>query len=434
MIEELRLEREILGCFILDPTTLEYLDILTPDDFLDPFCQTVLQAIKELTRENKEITYFTLQEKTECNITMLIEITDIIATTTIIYSHIKLLKEKSTRRKIVRKASKIIEMTKDNTVDIETLKNNAMQEIDNIDVLINEEIVTLKEAMFETIEVLENRQSNKDDKSYYTGVYDYDRVTAGLHKEELTTIAARPGVGKTAIAMQIGLNIAQNKKNVMFISLEMSVTQLCQRIIAGYAQIDGNKLRTGDMDTDNWKKTFEVAERFRKENFMIDKTSQNTQHIRAKIRKYKPDLVIIDYLQLLRPVAKHQNREQEIASMTRDLKLMTLEFKIPIIMLSQLNRNAEINRPTMRDLRESGAIEQDSDNIVFLHQLKEQEIDELVNDGIYSFKFIKQVYDKGNKIVDIILEKQRNGPVGTFGMVYAPKMMRFYSVNKNLRG
>ncbi|KNF08532.1 replicative DNA helicase [Gottschalkia purinilytica] len=429
MIEVLRIEREVLGSFLLDKGTHEYIHYLDEDDFIDESNKKVLASIKSLINQNKEVNYFELQEKTNLDITYIIDLAELVATTRYIESNIKLLKDKANRRRLIDKAKKIINMAKDNDVDIDIIKNDAMQEIDEIKNITNEEVITLREAMLDTITVLEKRSENKDDKSYHTGITKLDTATAGLHEEELTTIAARPGVGKTAIAMQIGLNIANNKRKVMFTSLEMSDIQLCQRIIAAYSKLDGNDLRRGNLNEDGWKKTISVAQRFCWDNFILDKTSKNTQHIRTKIRKYKPDLVIIDYLQLLKSVGKYSNREQEVSSITRDLKLMTLEFKIPIIMLSQLNRNAEGNRPTLADLRESGAIEQDSDNIIFIHKLNNREISELIEKEIYTRELIEEMNKRKNTLTDIILEKQRNGPTGTFGMAYIPSFMKFIPID-----
>ena len=320
-------------------------------------------------------------------------------------------------------------MAQDQETDFETIKNNALKEIGEIEDLVDNEVVTLKQGMLETIAHLEERYRNKDDKSYYTGITKLDKATAGLHPEELTTIGARPGVGKTIIGMQIGLNIARNKKTVMYTSLEMSVTQLCERIIAANSGINGLRIRLGDIKDDEWKKVIEAVSFYAFENLLIDKTSRNPQHIRAKIRKYKPDLVIIDYLQLLQPTTKQQNREREVATITRDLKLMTLEFKIPIIVLSQLNRNAEGNRPTMADLRESGAIEQDSDNVIFLHEPNEKEKEKLIENGIYTRDFFNSLEEKDNTLIQIIIEKQRNGPIGTFEVVKVPRLMKFIEID-----
>jgi len=427
--DDLEIEYQIIGSFLIDSATHYFINHLKVDDFIETTNQRIFKAIIELHAEHSNIDIFTVHEKSQVPISHLANITSLIASTSTIESNIKVLKNKSNRRKLIQKANKIIEMAQDQEVDIETIKNNALKEIEEIEDLVDNEVVTLKKGMLETIAHLEERCKNKDDKSYYTGITKLDKATAGLHPEELTTIGARPGVGKTIIGMQIGLNIARNKKTVMYTSLEMSVTQLCERIIAANSGINGLRIRLGDIKDDEWKKVFEAASFYAFENFLIDKTSRNPQHIRAKIRKYKPDLVVIDYLQLLQPTTKQQNREREVATITRDLKLMTLEFKIPIIVLSQLNRNAEGNRPTMADLRESGAIEQDSDNVIFLHEPNEKEKEKLIESGIYTRDFFNSLEEKDNTLTQIIVEKQRNGPIGTFEVVKVPKLMKFIEID-----
>ena len=423
--DDIRIESEILGSFIVDNSTHEYIDKLQPDDFLKEEHSKIFKTIQSLYRTRKEINYFTIQEKSKISLSYLTELTNILATTANIEINIEILKNKSNRRKLIQKANKIKEMALDTELDIDTVKNNAMREIDEIESITNDEIVTLRQAMLETTAELDKRYSNKDDLSYYTGIKKLDNATAGLHKEELTTIGARPGVGKTIIGMQIGLNIALNKRKVMYTSLEMSTTQLCERIISANANVDSLRLRKGDIKEDEWTQVYKAAEAYSTNFFAIDKTSRNPAHIRTKIRKYKPDLLIIDYLQLMQSTNREQSREREIATITRDLKLMALEFKIPIIILSQLNRNAEGKRPTMADLRESGAIEQDSDNIFFLHEPNGQEKEKLVEDGVYNWQFFSTLESKECTLSQLIIEKQRNGPVSTFDLVKVPKMMKF---------
>lgn len=430
MQEVLRLEQAILGSFVVDPAAREFSLELSDDDFLDSSHKKIFKAIRALVDEGQDFSYFELAQKSGLSILNISGLTDMVTTTARIENEVNLLKDKSSRRRILEKAEYIKELAMNKELDIDTIKNNAMQEIEEVKVVMNDGVVSLKEAMLDTIEVLEKRAENKDDRSYHTRVGKLDVATAGLHPEELTTIAARPGVGKTAIAMQIGLNIASNKRKLMMTSLEMSSVQLCQRIIAANSGLDGNDLRRGNLDGEGWRKTMDVGQRFATENFIIDKTSKKPQHIRSKIRKHKPDLVIIDYLQLLQPDEKLGSREQEVSSMTRALKLMTLEFKIPIIILSQLNRNAEGKRPSLADLRESGAIEQDSDNIIFIHRLTNSELSDMINEGIYSINFLEEMKRKGNVMADVILEKQRNGPTGSFGMVYVPKLMKFIGLDK----
>ena len=199
--DDLKIEYQIIGSLLLDPVTHDFINYLKVDDFIETTNQRIFKAIAELHAEHNNIDIFTVHEKTQVPISHLVDITNLIASTSIIESNIKVLKNKSNRRKLIQKANKIIEMAQDQETDFETIKNNALKEIEEIEDIVDNEVITLKQGMLETIELLENRYENRGDKSYYTGISKLDRATAGLHPEELTTIGARPGVGKTIIGM-----------------------------------------------------------------------------------------------------------------------------------------------------------------------------------------------------------------------------------------
>ena len=426
----IQVEYEILGSMLLDETTHPFLDSLKEDDFTDIFCKKCLTAMKDLRAKGKEITIFNIQEVSNIKLMDLVDLQKTIATTAMTESNIKTLKELSNRRQLLKKAEAIKELVKDKEKTITEIKNDIIQQIDDIQELGSDEVVTLKDGLFQAYEELEKRYQNRGDTTLYTGLTRFDSATAGLHRQELTTIAARPGVGKTIIGLQIALNIANKGGKVMYTSLEMSITQLCERIIAGGSDIDSHKLRTGNIGNEKeWATIQRTISRFQKENLMIDRSSTNIQHIRAKLRKYKPDLLIIDYLQLLHPVNKEHSREREVAVITRDLKRMTQEFNIPIVILAQLNRNADGARPTLADLRESGAIEQDSDNVIFLHEPKDKEITELIAKGKMPREYFDYLKEQGHSFSYIIIEKQRNGPTGTIKAIKKPKYMRFEEVD-----
>ena len=428
--DDLQLEYQIIGSFISNASTHDFIERLKEDDFIDSTCRRIFSSMEQLRSKRENIDLFTVNEQSKISISTIAQLTATVATSANIDSNVKVLKDKSNRRKLIQKANQILLMAKDTSRDIGEIKNDSLKEIQELEDVVDDEVITLRQAMLETQQVLDDRFTNKDDRSYYTGLQRLDNSMAGLHKEELTTIGARPGVGKTIIGMQIALNIAKNRKKVMFTSLEMSVTQICERIIAANTNIDGLRLRTGDIKDDEWGQAMKVSASYSLDNFLLDKTSRNPQHIRTKLRKYKPDLLIIDYLQLLQGSTKEFSREREVAIITRDLKLMTLEFKIPIVILSQLNRNAEGNRPTMADLRESGAIEQDSDNIIFLHEPSEKDIEKLIKDKIYNETFFRFLKEQNQKLSQLIIEKQRNGPVGTIDIIKVPKIMKFIEIEK----
>lgn len=428
--EDIMLEYEIVGSFLSDESTHVFLDILQIDDFVDTNCKTIIGIMKELKLKSKDVNLYTIANYKKVSIADLGKIQSSVATTANIESRINQLREKSTRIKLIQKLNLAHKMAVDTSNDIAEIQNDVLKEIQDLEIFTDNGYQNLDEAMNQTIELLKKRCNYKDDDSFKTGLPTYDYLTAGLHPEELTIIGARPGVGKTILGMQIGLKIARNNKKVIFTSLEMSTTQLAERIIASETNIDSLNLRSGRINDSQWKEIDKTAARNSLKNFIIDKSSRNPQHIRTKLRKLKPDLLIIDYLQLLQSSQKEQSREREVATITRDLKLMALEFKIPIIILSQLNRNAEGNRPTLGDLRESGAIEQDGDNVVFIFEPNEREKERLIQDGLYTKKMFDDLQKVDKQFVHIVIEKQRNGPLGIFDCVKVPQIMKFIEIER----
>lgn len=428
------LEKGILGTLLVDKTARDQLDYLTESDFLDESHRTIIAAIKKMELDGRDIDYASVYAETGIKLSYITSLADGFITAANIENQVKALKQTSAKRLLKERLAETLAQLSKEGADTREIITDTLKSIEAIQPENkSDETKTLKDAMLSTIEMLENRAQNKDDKSYYTGIADFDMFTAGLHPQELTTIAARPGIGKSVLAMQIGLQIANNGRKVMFVNLEMAEEQICQRIISAQANIDGNKLRRGDLDAEEWSRVMQTASANAKPNFIFDRTSKRPQEIRAKIRKHKPDLVIIDYLQLLQSDGKHGNREQEVASITRTIKLMSLEYKIPILMLSQLNRNAEGKRPSFADLRESGAIEQDSDNILFIHKLNEQELYDQIEAGNINQAFVDKMDSTGNTISSLILEKQRNGQTGDMPMILVPAMMKFVSIDRILK-
>ena len=278
--------------------------------------------------------------------------------------------------------------------------------IENIDICIEKAIKQLQEIKFQTskeksfieavvqaVEEIEKNMKKKEDYSYYTGFFDLDRLTDGLHQGELTIIGARPGVGKTTFSLQIADNIARKNKNVTYVSLEMSKEQIIQKLIAKRARVNSRKIRNGDLKEEEINKIGLVCGEISELPIRILTKANTIQQIEIEARRMKNrnslDLLMIDYLQLLRNIGDFKSREQEVADISRTLKILSLELEIPIIALCQLNRNASKNIPNLADIRESGSIEQDADNVIFLYQEDEQ-----------------------NNIVTVDLQKQRAGNIG----------------------
>ena len=273
--------------------------------------------------------------------------------------------------------------------------------------------------MLEALLGLESKYNNRNDTSYYVGFTDLDKAIAGLHSEELTLIASRPAVGKTAFGLQIAENIASNGKHVYVITREMSNKQLAMRMISRHARVDSHKLRLGSFDLDKeWMEIVNATNRLSKLNMTLDSKSGTIQEIRARARELKRTvglgLIVVDYIQLLQTGKKTNTRHEEVASMSRDLKLMTLEFGIPIIALAQLNREADIaKRPQLGHLGESSSLEKDADNVIFLH--KDNESKAIENEIAV-------------EEVEVIVAKQRNGPTGIIKLGYRPKTMTFMNL------
>ena len=285
-------------------------------------------------------------------------------------------------------------------IDIEIEK--AIKELNKIeDRDIKEE--SIMEQTKETLDIIENNIKNKNDYSLYTGMLDLDQLTCGLHNEELTIIGARPGMGKTTFALQIAEYIAKKKIPVMFISLEMSDKQIITKLIARNARINSTKMRLGTLTDQEMIKVTEEACEIAERPLYITSKLRTIQQIETEAR-----LIIIDYIQLIKSAQKFNLREQEVADITRTLKLLTLELKIPIIGLCQLNRNATRQEPMLSDLRESGAIEQDADNVIFIYQEEETE--------------------DAAPLVTIKLAKQRAGETGKANMVFRKVYSEFVNI------
>jgi len=276
----------------------------------------------------------------------------------------------------------------------------------------------LTEAV-ERIELLFRRDNPSDVTGVPTGFTDLDRMTSGLQEGDLIVIAGRPSMGKTSLALNIGEHIALSAKlPVAVFSMEMGAMQLAMRLIGSVGRLDQHKVRTGQLAPDDWERLSEALGRLSDAAIHVDETAAlNALELRARARRLarqyggKLGAIIVDYLQLMQAVAEGENRATEISEISRSLKALAKELKVPVIALSQLNRSLEQRpnkRPIMSDLRESGAIEQDSDVILFIYR------DEVYNEDSQ---------DKG--VAEIIIGKQRNGPIGTVRLAFLGQYTRF---------
>jgi replicative DNA helicase len=327
-------------------------------------------------------------------------------------------------RKLIGASQEIIEKSYKEDDEVQRIIELAEQRIFSISQ--NRSINTfseIKEVLMTVFNQLEERaKSGGGITGLATGYTDLDRMTSGLQKSDLILLAARPSMGKTALALNIAMNVVKNGASVALFSLEMSEEQYVQRIISQEAMVDSTKLRTGNLDDDDWTRLINTMSLISNYKIYIDDTPSVTLfEMMSKCRRLKIekglDLIVVDYLQLMSDGGRTDNRQQEISNISRGLKALARELDCPVLALSQLSRAPELrndHRPVMSDLRESGAIEQDADVVMMLYR------DEYYN---------KEESEKKG-ITDVIITKQRNGPVGTVELAWIGQYTKFGNIQK----
>lgn len=387
---------------------------INEDDFFITKHKQIINAIEKLKAKKEEINIISIKNAIKGKDVEILNYISIIAEskygTSIEYAY-RELKRLSKKRKLIKlcnEMQKNIETELEPEIYIEKL----IKELNTINQE-GEKEKTFLDIVCETSDLIEKKrmQGSKYDYKYFTGIFDLDKVTNGLHEEELTIVGARPGVGKTTFVLQIAHKIADKGIAVGIISLEMSETQLTQKLISKVAHVDSNKLRTGNIDVTEQEKIAIATGQISDLPLFINTKLRNIQEIEMYARKLKNKkdlgLLIVDYIQLVKSKNRFNSREQEVAEISRTLKLLSLELKIPIIGLCQLNRNAARTEPTLADLRESGAIEQDADNVIFLYKENENNEEETVE----------------NVIID--LQKQRAGGLKKVVVRFDKKVSEF---------
>lgn len=401
---------------------------LTSVDFYRPDYSVVYDAMTELFVTNEPIDIVTLKNKLETkNMFEKIGGTEFLSalannfyTSANIKQYIAIVESKSILRKLIKIANEISSESFAADKDVEVILETAEKKIFNvIQNRHSNEFCILNDILVDAIDNIESICNNKI-TGLSTGFIDFDGKTAGLQKSDLILIAARPSMGKTAFALNIAQYVGVHKQLPLAIfSLEMSKQQLANRLLCAQAMIDAQKLRTGQLEQDDWGKIAEALAPLSSAPIYIDDTPGITaMELRAKCRKLKLEkniqLVIIDYLQLMSGSGNSNSRQQEISDISRALKGIAREIDVPVIALSQLSRACEMradHRPMLSDLRESGAIEQDADVVAFLYR------DEYYNPDT----------EKKNQ-AEIIIAKQRNGPTGTVDLVWLSSFTKFQNM------
>ncbi|ADD03573.1 replicative DNA helicase [Thermoanaerobacter mathranii subsp. mathranii str. A3] len=430
--QNIEAEQSVLGSMLLSrDAIIDVSEILKAEDFYKESHKKLFDVMMEMFEKDIPVDLVTVvDELRKRNMLEAIGGIDYIAslssnviTTANVSYYAKLIKEKATLRRLIEASSEIMELSYEGD-DVETVLDIAEQKIFDIAQGRNTtNFSPIKDVLMNTFYKIEELYKNKGQLTGIpSGFPDLDLKTAGFQPSDFILVAARPSMGKTSFA----LNIAQNAAlltglPVAIFSLEMSKEQLVNRLICSTANIDSQKLRTGNLDEDDWMKLAAAMTPLSKAPIYIDDTPGiGVMDIRAKCRRLKLEkglgLVMIDYLQLMQGRGKAENRQQEISEISRSLKSLARELNVPVITLSQLSRAPESrsdHRPILSDLRESGAIEQDADIVMFL----------------YRDDYYHKDSEKKN-IAEVIIAKHRNGPTGTVELLWLAQYTKFVSLDK----
>ncbi|HEY4485408.1 MAG TPA: replicative DNA helicase [Nitrospiria bacterium] len=431
--QNIEAEQSVLGAILIDNAALnKALELIIPEDFYREAHRRIFTAILDLNERNEAVDLITLSEdlrkknqlESVGGAAYLSSLVNSIPTAANMRQHARIVHEKAILRNLISIATDIAAQGYEDSRRVEELLDQAERSIFGIsERKIKPSFVPVKEIIkgsFETIERLYEKKERVT--GVPTGFEKLDDMTSGLQPSDLIVIAGRPSMGKTALALCIAqhMGIEKHGKAAIF-SLEMSKEQLVMRMLCSEARVDSHKLRTGYLGRTDWPKLTTAAGRIAEAQIYIDDTPALTVlEMRAKGRRLKAekglDLIIVDYLQLMRGRSDADNREQEISDISRSLKALAKELQLPVIALSQLSRaveNRSDKRPVLADLRESGAIEQDADVVIFIYR------DEVYHPG-----------EENKGIADVIIGKQRNGPVGTIQMAFLDRFTRFENLDR----
>jgi replicative DNA helicase len=425
--QQLEAEQSLLGGILIDNDGLPAaLEVIRGDEFYRESHRVIFHAIQELFERNEPIDLVTtaalLAEKNQLEAVggapYLASLVDAVPSASNVATYARIINEKALLRRLIQTANEISSWSYGGGKNVEEILDQAEASIFSItENRIRNSYSSLKDIVKKSIESIERYQEYRDMVTGVASHYrDLDKITAGFQKSDLIIIAARPSMGKTALALCIARNAAvESGVPVGFFSLEMSKEQLAMRLLCAEARVDSHKIRTGFLSQNECAKMLTAAGSFMDVPIYIDDTpSISALELRAKARRMMADrglgMVVVDYLQLMRG-KDSERREQEISDISRSLKALAKELNIPVIALAQLNRKVEersVKKPMLSDLRESGAIEQDADVIAFIYR------DEVYNPNSP---------DKGT--AEVLIAKQRNGPTGEIRLGYISSYTRF---------
>ena len=434
--QDLDAEKSVLGAILISDNTLaDIATILQPRDFYEAKHQTIYEAMLKLFEKSEPIDLLTLTAQLKKTKDLqkiggsayIADLTNYVPTASHADSYAKLVAQAATRRRLIKASTGIADLAYEENTPIEELLGKAEKEIFNVsDQNTISDLISLEDILTDSFERIETLHKNKGAlRGISTGYRELYNMTAGFQRSDLLILAARPAMGKTTLVTNLAYNVATiAKQPVLFFSLEMSKEQLVDRMLADASGVDAWKIRTGNLNDDDFSKLSEAMGQMAEAPIMIDDTpGLSVLEIRTKARRAAHNkelgLIIVDYLQLMQSSVRSAdgNRVQEVSEISRGLKLIARELNVPVIALSQLSRTVE-NRnpkiPQLADLRESGSIEQDADIVMF----------------IYREAYYKPETERQN-ITDLIIAKHRNGPIGKIELYFHPERLRFMSLDKN---
>lgn len=426
-------EQSVIGSMIMSrDAIIEASEIITGADFYQQQYGIVFEAMVELHDEGKAVDLVTLQERLKekdlppeiSSMEFVRDLLSAVPTSANVKYYAEIVAEKAMLRKLIKTTEEISNtcyLGKEKTQDI--LEVTEKKIFDLVQNRGSQEYVPIRQVVLNAIEKIEKASRNQGSVTGIpTGFIDLDYKTSGFQPSDLILVAARPSMGKTAFVLNIAQYMAfHNNVTAAIFSLEMSKEQLVNRLLALESKVDSQNIRTGNLEDEEWAKLIEGANVIGNSNLIIDdKPGISISELRSKCRKYKMEhnlgIIFIDYLQLMTGSGRSESRQQEISDISRSLKALARELNVPVVALSQLSRAVEQrpdHRPMLSDLRESGAIEQDADVVMFIYR-----------DDYYN-------KDSENKnIAEIIIAKQRNGPIGTVNLVWMPNYTKFVNMKK----
>ncbi|WP_293722699.1 replicative DNA helicase [Phascolarctobacterium succinatutens] len=440
--QNIEAEQAVLGAMLIDKEAIaKATEVLSADDFYREAHRVIFSAMLELYNKNEAVDMVTVTEILKRDnklediggIAYITSLANVVLTAANVKYHAEIVAEKSVLRQLVRVSTEIAAMGYEANDDVGTLLDTAESRILEISNRKKKaDFTPINDILMDSVQSIESLLQNKGGLTGLpAGFADLDKLTSGLHPSDFIILAARPSMGKTALALNIVQNVALRAhkaiggepRSVAFFSLEMSKEQLVNRMLCAEAGIDSQRLRVGEMHDEDWTHLWDACDTMSRAKIYIDDTAGITaMEMRSRARRLKAehglDLIVVDYLQLMQGSGKRNNsgdRQQEVSEISRSLKALARELDVPVLALSQLSRSVEsrqVKRPMLSDLRESGSLEQDADIVAFLYR-----------EDYYN-------PETENKHTELIIAKHRNGPVDTVNLFFQKQFTKFVGFTK----